>query len=222
MIKNKQIGFIILLNSLVRHALKNLITAINGYNQLLIEPCTEEEKASYTKEIAIISKRINDQLEFWKTYESDGCENSWQYLKDIYNHAKDFLPNIKITLDEGMGDVKVFTNSLASKVLENLVDNSIRHGEKVTEIKISYQIDPNGNFIFIYEDNGVGVELKDKKRIFERGFGKNTGMGLYLSKEILDITDIKIFEVGEPGKGVRFEIIVTKDHYELPKKDHCI
>ncbi|MEI7434508.1 MAG: hypothetical protein WCJ93_09690 [Methanomicrobiales archaeon] len=50
----------------------------------------------------------------------------------------------------------------------------------------------------------------EKEKIFERGYGKNTGLGLALSREILDITGITITETGVPGKGARFEMLVTK------------
>jgi signal transduction histidine kinase len=49
-----------------------------------------------------------------------------------------------------------------------------------------------------------------KEKIFERGFGKNTGLGLFLAREILVITGITITENGTPGKGARFEITVPK------------
>jgi len=54
----------------------------------------------------------------------------------------------------------------------------------------------------------VGIRAEDKKRLFEKGFGKNTGLGLFLMREILAITGITITEKGESGKGVRFEMIV--------------
>ena len=54
----------------------------------------------------------------------------------------------------------------------------------------------------------MGILSADKKRLFTRGFGKNTGLGLFLSREILAITGITIIENGEPGKGARFEITV--------------
>ena len=50
----------------------------------------------------------------------------------------------------------------------------------------------------------------EKEKIFERGFGKNTGVGLFLVREIPDITGITIHETGEPGKGARFEMTVPK------------
>jgi signal transduction histidine kinase len=45
------------------------------------------------------------------------------------------------------------------------------------------------------------------------GFGKNNGLGLALSREILSITGITIKETGEPGKGARFEMTVPKGMY---------
>ena len=56
---------------------------------------------------------------------------------------------------------------------------------------------------------------KRQEKIFERGFGKNTGLGLALSREILDITGIMIRETGEPGKGARFEMVVPKGAWRM-------
>jgi len=60
----------------------------------------------------------------------------------------------------------------------------------------------------VCEDDGTGIPPGEKEKIFERGYGKNTGMGLFLSREILAITGISITGNGEPGKGARFEIRV--------------
>ena len=65
-----------------------------------------------------------------------------------------------------------------------------------------------GQAVIVCEDDGVGVPAGDKERIFDKGFGKNTGLGLALSREILDITGITITETGTPGAGARFEITV--------------
>ena len=75
-----------------------------------------------------------------------------------------------------------------------------------------------------------GVSAEEKKRLFTRGFGKNTGLGLFLSREILAITGITITGItitgititgiaitgnGVPGKGARFEITVPKGAYRF-------
>jgi len=60
----------------------------------------------------------------------------------------------------------------------------------------------------IWEDDGVGVPAESKKNIFSKGVGDNTGLGLYLAREILATTGFTISEEGEPGKGARFVIRV--------------
>jgi signal transduction histidine kinase len=70
--------------------------------------------------------------------------------------------------------------------------------------------------VLTYHDNGVGISADDKKKLFQKGFGKHTGLGLFLSREILAITGITITENGEPGKGVRFEITVPHGAYRFP------
>jgi signal transduction histidine kinase len=57
--------------------------------------------------------------------------------------------------------------------------------------------------------------MAEKEKIFERGFGKNTGFGLAISRDILDITGITIRETGEPGRGARFEITVPQGMWRI-------
>jgi signal transduction histidine kinase len=83
----------------------------------------------------------------------------------------------------------------------------VRYGQKITAIRFSL-LEHDGKAVIVCEDDGVGVPAGDKERIFEKGFGKNTGLGLALSREILDITGITIQETGTPGAGARFEIAV--------------
>ena len=94
------------------------------------------------------------------------------------------------------------------------MDNAVRYGGKITTIK--YTLEKSGeDYRIVCEDDGEGVTAGEKERIFERGFGKNTGLGLFLSREILGITGIMIHETGQPGLGARFEIFVPKGAYRL-------
>jgi len=67
----------------------------------------------------------------------------------------------------------------------------------------------------VCEDDGAGVPPGEKEKIFMWGFGKNTGLGLTLSSEILNITGISIRETGVPGAGARFEITVPAGAYRF-------
>ncbi len=105
-------------------------------------------------------------------------------------------------------DPEVYADPLFEKVFSNLIDNALCYGgDQMKTIRVLSQESDQGLTI-VCENDGVGIKDEDKKRIFSRGFGKNTGFGLFLSREILSITGITITENGVPGKGTRFEITV--------------
>ena len=88
---------------------------------------------------------------------------------------------------------------LLEKVFYTLIDNTLRYGgEQCTKITVASHGSGNDRVI-VYEDNGAGVPEENKTKIFEKGFGKNTGLGLFFSGEILAITGITITETGTPG-----------------------
>ena len=61
----------------------------------------------------------------------------------------------------------------------------------------------------------MGIPEGMKTRIFDQAFGRHTGYGLFLCREILGITGMTISETGEEGKGARFEISVPRENYRL-------
>jgi signal transduction histidine kinase len=123
---------------------------------------------------------------------------------------------MEISVD--LGGLELYADPMLEKVFYNLIDNTLRHSEKATRITVSCTRQGN-DLLLTYEDDGNGVSPEDKERIFERGFGKNTGLGLFLVRLILNITNIKVREVGEFGKGVRFEMLVPDGAYRFMEWD---
>jgi signal transduction histidine kinase len=122
------------------------------------------------------------------------------------------LTNIFVTLPDE--SYEIYADPMFEKVLYNLIDNSIRHGEKVTQIALSYE-KSNSDLILRYTDNGTGISGEDKKKIFTKGFGKNTGLGLFLIREILSLTGISITEHGVHGTGVIFDMLIPAGFYRI-------
>ena len=165
----------------------------------------------FLDKISDSAKAIERQIAFSKDYQNLGLTSpKWLNISNIVILASN--PAIHIT-DE-TGNLLIFADPLFEKVLYNLVDNTIRHGVTATDVNISV-IAEQDNIRIVWTDNGVGVPADTKKMIFEKGFGKNTGLGLFLIKEILAITGMTIQETGVPGKGARFEITVPKGHYRI-------
>ena len=106
----------------------------------------------------------------------------------------------------------MFADALLEKAFACLVENTLRFGEKATVIRVFVK-EGADEPVLVVEDDGVGINADDKVKIFERGFGKNTGWGLFLVREILAVTGITITETGTPGTGARFELKIPPDYF---------
>jgi signal transduction histidine kinase len=138
-------------------------------------------------------------------------------VHDSVLRAEKALPVTGVRIEEDKTDVEVFADPLFEKVIYNLFDNALKYGgEGMTTIRVSSKETDDG-LVIVCEDNGAGIPDDDKARLFTRGFGKNTGLGLFLSREILSITGLTITESGTPGRGARFEIHVPKGKFRFKK-----
>jgi signal transduction histidine kinase len=204
-----------LLNSTTMHDMRNLLTVASNSIELAqrIEDVEKREEL-YGKS----SKAIDGCLvlvEEANDYHKVGInKHDWYLLKEMILEQEvkysDFTFNNNIE-----ENLEIFIDSAVMKnVFNNFLDNSRRHGEGVKEVAF-FIIREDKKVKLIYEDDGVGIDLDIKSKIFMRGFGKNTGLGLFLVKELLEMTDMSIFETGRPGKGVRFEIVIPPWKYRL-------
>jgi signal transduction histidine kinase len=211
--KNK----ITLLGSITRHDIQNQLMVILGNIALARVDVTDPAMEEPLREIETATKTIRSLLDFGRVYQEIGSHGSqWQQIAEIISLAD--IPK-GITLETDLRDVSIYADPMLPKVFFNLLDNSVKHGEHVTRIRVSQEQRQNG-MIITWEDDGTGIPAGEKERIFERGVGKNTGLGLFVIHEILAITGITIRETGEPGKGARFEILVPAGAYRcdhLPK-----
>jgi len=209
-----------LLNSITRHDILNQIFALKAYLQISKKTLDDPARISefiLKEEHAVTA--IEHQILFTREYQDVGVKApSWQNVFDSIKRAIARLPMQKIIVDADRTDLEVFADPLFEKVFYNLIDNALKYGgNHLTTIRI-FSRESDQGLIITCEDDGVGITRDDKKRLFERGFGKHTGLGLYLTREILSITGITITEIGVPGKGARFEIMVPNGAWRFIKK----
>jgi PAS domain S-box-containing protein len=202
-----------MLSSITRHDILNQLMVLGGYLVISKESTRDPEILGFIKKEEEAVTAIRRQIEFTRYYEDIGVKApQWQEIITTIRSSAAELPLERITLEITFTRAEVFADPLISKVFYNLMENSIRHGDHVTRIRFSLHTTDTGAVI-IYEDDGTGIPAQDKEHIFLRGFGKHTGLGLFLSREILAITGITILENGKPGEGVRFEILVPHEMY---------
>jgi signal transduction histidine kinase len=216
LLANKKLN---LLSSITRHDINNQLTGLMGYLALLQKKQPDPSFNNYFLKINASAQRISSMIQFTKTYENIGIKAPvWQDVRTLVDvAAKDVVFGNLLLKNNLPAGTEILADPLVVKVCYNLMDNAVRYGGKITTIRFSVQ-KSGDNHLIVCDDDGVGVLVEEKEKIFDRGFGKNTGLGLFLSREILSITGITITETGEPGKGARFEILVPKDGYRFLKE----
>ncbi|UUX92908.1 PAS domain-containing sensor histidine kinase [Methanoplanus endosymbiosus] len=207
-----------LLSSITRHDILNGVTVLLGYIDLASEKTTNPELKCYLNNLDEAAETIRHQIEFTKEYQEIGVNAAaWQNVSDVAVTAGSTFNRDHVILTTRCGDIEIFADPLLQKVFYNLFDNAFRYAAPFTEITVTCER-RDGGLSVVFADDGAGISDEDKKKLFKRGFGKHTGLGLFLSREILAITGITITENGEPGKGARFEMTVPKGGYRFATK----
>jgi PAS domain S-box-containing protein len=209
---NEKLGVV---GSLTRHDVGNKLMVVKSNVYLLKKQIGDNPKlAKYLEGIdsAIIS---SDKLfEFSRIYEKIGVEKpSKENIFECFNQAAALLPNLGTTIKivNDCHGLEVMADSLLKQLFYNFLDNSLKHGEKVTQIHLHYTKDGEELKLF-YEDNGLGVPVANKSKLFDSGFttGNGSGLGLFLIKKMMDVYGWTITETGEVSKGVCFVITIPK------------
>ncbi len=196
-----------LLSGITRHDILNQVMALDGYLSIVKEINSDPDPSLHLQEMEKAVHSIERTIEFTREYERIGKdEPAWITLQDVFR---------EISIDQDMivtsscEKVEVFADTLFGTVFSNLMDNSLRHGNSTAPlVSISCSYEEAGVLIIAWEDDGPGVPDSLEESIFGRGYGKNTGLGLFFVREILSITSIMICECGTEGEGARFELSV--------------
>jgi len=203
-----------LLSSVTRHDISNQLTALQNFLSFLdLEP----SGTSWRRHLDRASEsadRIASIIRFNREYEEIGVKAPvWHDCRTLVERVTGRIPSWAVRAINGIPPgIEIFADPLIERALYALADNAVRHGGRITTLRFFIQ-QTGSDPVLVCEDDGWGVPPAEKRKIFERGFGKNTGMGLFLAREILAITGITIAENGEPGNGARFEMTVPPDAF---------
>jgi len=211
-----------LLSSITRHDILNQISALKGYLALSHGYLGDERTLrDIIDRMDGAVATIEQQIRITKDYKDLGAVPAgWKNVNECITKAMTDLPMQDIQVENDCTNLEIFADPLVEKVFFNLMDNSVGFSsDRMTKIRISCRETVSG-LILIYEDNGAGIAPEDKPYLFSRGFRQNTGLGLFLAREILSITGITIQETGERGKGARFEMMVPNGGYRFFRMNH--
>ncbi|HWQ66672.1 MAG TPA: PAS domain S-box protein [Methanospirillum sp.] len=210
LIANKKLN---LLSSITRHDIMNKVMISKAYLSLIEESDLNSEQTEYITAIQQSMIAIEHFISFTKTYQEIGLKIPiWQDVRETFSRAAQGVVTGDVVIQIEIQSTSILVDPLFEKVCYNLIENAIRHGSHLTRIVITGH-KTNEGLVISVEDDGCGVPDDQKEIIFERGYGKNTGYGLFLTREILSLSEITIVEKGKSGIGCRFDIKVPKGKF---------
>ena len=199
------------LGGFTRHDVRNKLGLISGNVYLARNKCKNDPNLEkYLSNIDDSIKNICDIFDFAKTYEMIGVEELVPVnIGKMVQNALSLFADLKgVKVENKCMGFEVIADSLLTQVFYNLIDNSLKYGEKTTTISIFAQKLSENSVNLCFKDDGVGVDENLKGHLFERGVGKGTGFGLYFIHKICEVYGWMVKENGQPGQGVQFEFMI--------------
>ena len=202
-------------NSITRHEILNHLTVVKGYIELSREGIRDPPflLTSLDKELAA-ANAIQNLIMFTRDYQNIGIQPpAWYNLSKTIKTAADSVRMGSIKLSVDIDGVEIYADHVFEKVFFYLIDDAVRFG-KIRKIRFFCK-ESFEELLVICEDDGIGISPDKKEKIFNRQLFQNSGLDMYLSREILSITGISIRETGSFGKGARFEIRIPEGAYRF-------
>jgi PAS domain S-box-containing protein len=211
-----------LLNAVTFQDIQTAAFSLSAYQELVNTVITDPKAKSYLTKQELFLKKMVDTLDFAKNYQEMGIHPPrWQDVRQVFLYAISHLDFLHIKQDIRFENLEIFADPLFEKALFNVMANVIHHGVRATMVTLRCDERPDHLILFI-EDNGVGIPAEEKNMIFDRGYGKGTGLGLFLVREVLSITGMTIKETGITGQGLRLEISVPKGMFRFRDAKHRV
>jgi len=218
--------------SMIAHQWRQPLNNLSLINQLLISKYAKEQlddktmqyfKTNSQRQINLMSSTIDDFRNFFKTEnEKKECkietilENLSEISQPIYkNHNINLVINI-----EQCFTIYVYPNALSQAIL-NIINNAkdalVEHN--ISDKKITITVRKEEDIVIIIEDNAGGIAPDIIDKIFDPYFStkkeKNgTGLGLYMTKMIIEEQLESTIKVINTQKGAKFTIYLKGKHCE--------
>lgn len=212
--------------SSISHDIKTPLTSIIGYSNLIEENnLTKQEIITYNKKINNKSLHIKNLLNTFDEYINNHNNQNLKITEITIKELIDDLNNdYKIELKNN--NINFIINTKLSKeflkvdilklkrVFSNMITNSVRFLKDNGTIKINIEKD-NKYYKFIVSDTGPGVDEKIIDKIFEPLFTtdesrKNSGLGLSICKEFVNMHGGKIKAYNNQGLSIEFTLPINR------------
>ena len=219
--------------NIVSHDLRSPISTTSNFLTLILtkyesgmDPKVKEYLGYCTASLKGMEKLVSDLMVYARTGSRRTDFKPGEVdLNAVLEHA---LSNLRTQIKNTGGRVSAGRlpvvrgdEPLLVRLFQNLISNALTWSGNPPEIEIAAE-SGNGDWVFSFKDNGLGIKPEDQKRIF-KPFGrthqadmaykapyKGTGLGLPICRKIVELHGGKVWVESTPGKGSAF-------HFTLPK-----
>lgn len=214
--------------SIVSHDLKDSVSSIKGFLDLLKEDSISREE--FNELIPELSENANNaslllfNLLNWSKSQMQSLDPKPELfnIQDIF-HSKLNLIDQKVeqkrivVIDESQREFIYADKSMVEIIIQNLITNAVKFSRMGDIITVSNR-DVGGKSLICIEDTGVGISKENLAKLFQNNNfttvgtqnEKGTGLGLTICKELVELNQGRIWIESTPNVGTKFYI-------ELPK-----
>lgn len=220
---DKSLSFV----ALAVHELRTPLTMLRGYIEVFEDELTgklSQELEDYMHKLRISADQltafVSNILNVVKIEENqltlNLIEQTWgstlkKAATNMLVRAKLMGKTITFQIDSGLPTVAADPVSI-SEVVNNLLDNAIKYSRDSNQIIVSARLNQEGMVETTVQDFGVGIPESVLPNLFEKFYRNHrtrnqiggTGLGLYLSKAIVDAHGGRIWVNSKPGEGSSF------------------
>ena len=215
------------LTASIAHEIRNPLAAINHAGQLLGETSVDTAEKKLTGIINTQVKRLNAIVEnvLQLSRQQRGTPETINIHRWLIRFRKEFISTYSLQANQiqiiiAPDDINIiFDSSQLHQVMWNLCSNAINHSHMDKSnimITIHGGIDDETNQPYIdITDNGSGIDEEAQAHIFEPFFttsSEGTGLGLYITKEVLESNRAKIRYIPPQAGGTCFRIYFQRAH----------
>ena len=207
------------------HELKTPLTTIKSYIDLMAARLDKLDRSTFSRYISKSQKGvdklhnlINELLDLNRitighlSLELEEVEID-KLLKQIIANAKRHYPNANLIQKLKSNAIIYADKDRIEQVIMNLISNAVKYSTRQPQIQISSK-QSNNQITIQIKDNGIGIKKKDQSHLFERFYRSDNipkktsgmGIGLYITKQIMDLHEASIVVDSTYGEGSTFSI----------------
>lgn len=204
------------------HELRTPLTVIQGMTQRI--KGNPDAKNMIQRNSEQLLQLVNQMLDLQKL---DAGALTYQYIQaDVMTYLRYLIEPFKalaqqkaihLTYYEEVSTLLMdFDEKHLPQILNNLLSNALKFTPVGGEILVHIKKTPTNDLQIKVKDNGAGIATADLENIFERFYQKpqrpsanvGTGIGLTLTKELVELMDGKIEVASTPGQGTTFTVLL--------------